>query len=53
MSNLKRPNNPYLRGLRPKRFMSDREELMRENKRVRDIRKFDPDWNKGKRVRRA
>lgn len=40
--------NPYVRGLRPRRFFTQTRELSDKESTTKDVRKFNPDWNKGK-----
>lgn len=51
MLSTKRSNNPFLKGISPKRFLANRDRLMRDNKRVRDVRVFNPDWAKDRKRR--
>lgn len=43
---IKKSANPYLRGMRPKKFFSGTVELNKQVIRMKDIRTFNPDWSK-------
>jgi len=45
--------NPYLRGLRPRKFFPEVKRLTDMDTMTKDIRRFDPEWNKGKVGKRA
>lgn len=50
MNKFRKTYNPYLKGLRPKRFFSKRIELGRKEIMLSDLRKFNPDWTNIKRA---
>ncbi len=39
---------PYIRGLRGREFMSEFKKRKKNNRGIKDKRKFNPDWNKEK-----
>jgi len=50
MTGLRRANNPFLTGQRPRRYFDQLISLMRQRASVSDERRFNPDWNKGKKA---
>lgn len=50
MNNFRKTYNPYLKGLRPKKFFGKRIDLGKKVIILTDKRKFDPEWSVGKRA---
>lgn len=46
MMNYRKSYNPYLKGLRPRKFFPTVKRNTDKDNMTRDIRKFDPEWNK-------
>lgn len=46
MMTIKQSTNPYVIGIRPKRFLSARIEMKNQTIRMKDVRTFNPDWAK-------
>ena len=46
MLNFKRGWNPYLSGLKPRKFFSTISEDVKRSQFTKDGRQFNPDWNK-------
>jgi len=44
MSGLRRSNNPYLRGIKPRKFFEGLIDLMKKKQQITDHRKFNPLW---------
>ena len=44
MSGLTRSSNPYLKGLKPKKYFSGLIELINYKNKIKDTRKFNPNW---------
>ena len=44
MLHLKRSSNPYLKGLRPRKFFQGVSKQLRRNELIGDKRKFNPNW---------
>jgi len=52
MINHRKYSNPYLRGLRPRKFFPTVKRLLDEETVTKDVRKFDPEWNKDKVIKK-
>ena len=50
---MRRMNNPYTRGNRPRKFFSPTWKVSKDDIRKKDNRKFDPNWNKKSKPKRA
>jgi hypothetical protein len=46
LSGFMRYYNPWISGIKPKRFLEERVQLLKESKMISDKRCFNPDWNK-------
>jgi len=51
MMNLRKYSNPYLKELKPRKFFPDVKESSNSKSRTRDIRKYNPDWVKERKMR--
>jgi len=52
MMNYRKSYNPYLKGLRPRKFFPTIKRNTDKDTMTKDVRKFDPDWNRDKQTKK-
>jgi len=50
MTGLKRSQNTFRRGVQPRRYFGELIEILKSKTTIKDIREFNPDWNKDKKA---